>query len=57
MKKHISLIIPKIQNWDMMNNINSLLYCNEQLKIETDMGKRNILQNRFDEMQLSIRGY
>lgn len=49
--------VPEVKNWEVMNDINGLLFYKEQLKIETDAKKKNKFQQRFNELQLKIKKY
>lgn len=57
MKKQRLPRTPRVANWEMMAEINSLMNSVEVLKTETNLEKRAIYQNRFDEAQSNIRQF
>lgn len=49
--------IPEIKDFTGMNIINSLVYCKEMLKRETDEATRETLKKRLSELMLELKNY
>ena len=49
--------VPTIKDFEGMNIINSIMYCKETLKREANREKRELLQQRLDELKIELDNY
>lgn len=57
MKKQQLKRVPEVKDFKGMNIVNSLIYHKEALKRESDPVKREIIQNRLNELKIELENH